>query len=111
MQPTVLSSYRGKDIRSPNSKTGHYPIFVLLWQCEMQKHLVNPPVVIPMELPMPLCFYEELGIASRTSIWRWEKEGLQVLRKGGRTYVIPDEIRAFFLRNTPLNQTNKEEAK
>ena len=60
---------------------------------------------------MPLGFYEELGISSRTSIWRWEKEGLQVLRKGGRTYVIPDEIRAFLLRNTPLNQTKPEEAK
>ena len=99
MRPTVLSGYRGKVIRSPDSKTGHPSIFVLLWQCKMQKHLLNQPVVIPMELPMPLGFYEELGIASRTSIWRWEKEGLQVLRKGGRTYVIPNEIRAFILRN------------
>tara|TARA_B100001146_G_C15981588_1_gene348602 strand:+ start:264 stop:440 length:177 start_codon:yes stop_codon:yes gene_type:complete len=51
-----------------------------------------------MALPMPLGFYTDLNIASRTTIWRWEKEGLRVVRKGGRTYLSPEDFRAFITR-------------
>jgi len=54
-----------------------------------------------MGLPMPLGFYSEHGIASRTTIWRWESEGLRVIREGGRTYLIPEDLRSFLLRNKP----------
>ena len=51
-----------------------------------------------MELPMPVTFYSENNIASRTSLWRWEVEGLRIIRKGGRTYVCPQDLREFLLR-------------
>ena len=52
-----------------------------------------------MGLPMPLSFYVNLKIASRTLLWRWEKDGLRVLRKGGRTYITPDDLSAFLSGN------------
>lgn len=55
--------------------------------------------VVPMGLPMPIRFYSDHGIASRTTIWRWEKEGLRIVREGGRTYLIPDDLVAFLTRN------------
>jgi len=65
----------------------------------MNSDNINPHVVIPMGLPMPLGFYTNLNIASRTTIWRWEKEGLRIVREGGRTFLIPDDLVAFLTRN------------
>ncbi len=48
---------------------------------------------------MPLAFYAGIGIASRSTLWRWEAEGLRIIRKGGRTYVQPADLRAFLLSN------------
>ena len=69
---------------------------------------------LPMELPLPVSFYTGLDIASRSTLWRWQQAGLTVLKVGNRVYVTPEDMKAFLQRNTentPLNQTNKEEAK
>ncbi len=69
---------------------------------------------LPMELPQPFSFYTRLDIASRSTLWRWQQAGLTVLKVGNRVYVTPEDMKAFLQRNTentPLNQTNKEEAK
>jgi hypothetical protein len=68
-------------------------------QDEMNMPHIEPNIVLPMGLPMPLGFYTNLNIASRTTIWRWEKEGLRIVREGGRTYLIPDDLVAFLTRN------------
>ena len=69
---------------------------------------------LPMELPLPVSFYTGLDIASRSTLWRWQQAGLTVLKVGNRVYVTPEDMKAFLQRNTentPLHQTNKEEAK
>lgn len=63
----------------------------------MNNITMKQEAVIPMSLPMPLGFFTDHNIASRTTIWRWEKEGLRVIRKGGRSYVIPEELRDFLV--------------
>ena len=74
----------------------------------MSSDNINPHVVIPMGLPMPLGFYTNLNIASRTTIWRWEKEGLRVVREGGRTYLIPEDLRTFLTRNAEETDNPQE---
>ena len=71
----------------------------------MNNNIMNQHLVLPMALPMPLGFYTDLNIASRTTIWRWEKEGLRVVREGGRTYLIPEDLRAFLTRKN--HETDK----
>ena len=67
----------------------------------MSYDILKPHCILSMELPMPLSFYEKLGIASRTTIWRWEKLGLRIIREGGRTYLIPSDLREFLTREKP----------
>ncbi|MGE4615297.1 MAG: hypothetical protein AAEJ46_13260 [Planctomycetota bacterium] len=52
-----------------------------------------------MELPLPIDFYVGLNIASRSTLWRWQQDGLKVLKEGNRIYVVPADLRAFLARN------------
>ena len=66
---------------------------------------------LPMELPLPIDFYAGLNIASRSTLWRWQQDGLKVLKEGNRIYVVPADLRAFLTRNaeeTDNSQTPKE---
>ena len=47
------------------------------------------------EHPLPLSHYIDLHIASRSTLWRWNKEGLKILKVGGRSYISPAEITRF----------------
>ncbi len=64
--------------------------------------------------PLPLSYYIQNGIASRATLWRWGKQGLRILRVGGRSYIHPSDLTAFMEREasnaarlkTSNNQTN-----
>jgi hypothetical protein len=47
------------------------------------------------EIPMPEEFFRRLGIASRPTFYRWERQGLRVLRVGGRRFIYPRDLRDF----------------
>ena len=47
---------------------------------------------------MPLSYYINNGIASRATLWRWGKQGLRILRVGGRSYIHPADLTAFMER-------------
>lgn len=58
------------------------------------------------EIPLPEDHFRRLGIASRPTFFRWEKQGLRVLRVGGRRFIYPSDLRSFMeMRNA--NQTGK----
>ena len=48
--------------------------------------------------PLPLSYYINNGIASRATLWRWGKQGLRILRVGGRSYIHPADLTAFMER-------------
>lgn len=48
-----------------------------------------------VEMPLPEDHFRRLGIASRPTFYRWEQEGLDVLRVGGRRFIYPSELRRF----------------
>ena len=48
--------------------------------------------------PLPLNYYIQNGIASRATLWRWGKQGLRILRVGGRSYIHPADLTAFMER-------------
>ena len=48
--------------------------------------------------PLPLSYFINLGIASRATLWRWGKQGLRILRVGGRSYIHPADLTAFMER-------------
>ena len=52
--------------------------------------------------PLPLSYYTKQQIASRSTFWRWSKEGLRILRVGGRTYLSPSELTRFMLEKDEL---------
>ena len=45
--------------------------------------------------PLPLSYYIQNGIASRATLWRWGKQGLRILRVGGRSYIHSADLTAF----------------
>ena len=50
--------------------------------------------------PLPLSYYINNGIASRATLWRWGKQGLRILRVGGRSYIHPSDLTAFMERES-----------
>ena len=48
--------------------------------------------------PLPLSYFIQNGIASRATLWRWGKQGLRILRVGGRSYIHPSDLTAFMER-------------
>lgn len=47
------------------------------------------------EIPMPEDHFRRLGIASRPTFFRWERQGLRVLHVGGRRFIYASELRRF----------------
>jgi hypothetical protein len=50
--------------------------------------------------PLPLSYFIQTGIASRATLWRWGKQGLRILRVGGRSYIHPSDLTAFMERES-----------
>lgn len=48
-----------------------------------------------VEIPLPEDRFRRLGVASRPTFFRWEREGLEVLRVGGRRFIYPSELKRF----------------
>jgi len=47
------------------------------------------------EIPLPEDHFRRLGIASRPTFFRWEDQGLRILRVNGRRFIYPSDLRAF----------------
>lgn len=47
------------------------------------------------DIPLPEEHFRKMGIASRPTFFRWEKQGLRVLRVGGRRFIYPADLRNF----------------
>ena len=45
--------------------------------------------------PLPLSYYVNQNIASRSTLWRWGQKGLKILKVGGRAYLSPIELTRF----------------
>ena len=48
-----------------------------------------------IEIPLPEDHYRKLGIASRPTFYRWEKQGLRVLRVNNRRFIYPRDLIGF----------------
>ena len=45
---------------------------------------------------MPIDFYiNDLNLTSRTTMWRWTRQGLRTTRVGGRVYVSQGDMQDF----------------
>lgn len=47
------------------------------------------------EVPVPEDQFRKLGIASRPTFYRWEKQGLRVLRINGRRFIYRSDLIHF----------------
>ena len=52
--------------------------------------------------PLPLSYYIQNGIALRATLWRWGKQGLRILRVGGRSYIYAADLTAFMVREASM---------
>ena len=60
---------------------------------ENMKDAINPD----KNTPLPIDFYvNKLELASRTTFWRWTREGLRTHKIGGRVYVSQADLQQFF---------------
>jgi len=70
----------------------------------MQHQNVNRQLAehsLTAELPLPESHFRAAGVGSRTTFFRWEKAGLQVLRIGNRRFIYAAELIAY---EAPLYQ-------
>ena len=49
----------------------------------------------PGDVPLPVEHYMQTQNTSRTTIWRWEKEGLRILHVGGKRFIRPSDWNSF----------------
>jgi hypothetical protein len=49
----------------------------------------------PRDIPLPLSYYQRTYGASRTTFWRWEKQGLRILHVGGKRFIRPSDWVGF----------------
>jgi len=54
--------------------------------------------------PLPLSYFINQNIASRSTLWRWGREGLRILRVGGRSYICPLELTKFMVSKHEAGQ-------
>jgi len=47
------------------------------------------------DVPLPVAFWQKTSGVSRTSLWRWEREGLRILHAGGKRFIRPSDWAAF----------------
>ena len=48
-----------------------------------------------LDLPLPEEHFRSLGIGSRTTFFRWEANGLRVIRVGKRRFIKPSDLNRF----------------
>jgi len=53
---------------------------------------------IHVELPMPEDHFRRLGLGSRATFYRWEKDGLRIVRVGGRRFIYASDLKEFLER-------------
>tara|TARA_B100001971_G_C18056644_1_gene465680 strand:- start:502 stop:717 length:216 start_codon:yes stop_codon:yes gene_type:complete len=47
-------------------------------------------------MPMPMDYYiNRLALVSRTTFWKWTKQGLKTTRIGGRVFVSQTDLQRF----------------
>tara|TARA_Y100000588_G_scaffold373564_1_gene447562 strand:+ start:2044 stop:2256 length:213 start_codon:yes stop_codon:yes gene_type:complete len=57
---------------------------------------INKTIQPDINTPMPIDFYiNDLNLASRTTMWRWTRQGLRTTRVGGRVYVSQGDMQDF----------------
>ena len=49
----------------------------------------------PRDVPLPIEHYIRTQNTSRTTIWRWEIQGLRILHVGGKRFIRPSDWSAF----------------
>jgi hypothetical protein len=49
----------------------------------------------PRDVPLPIEHYMRTKNTSRTTLWRWENEGLRILHVGGKRFIRPSDWSAF----------------
>ena len=61
------------------------------------------------DLPRPESYYRLLKIGSRSTFWRWEKQGLSVLHVGRRRLIRPSDLDTFLEVLSAREKSNKVE--
>lgn len=46
-------------------------------------------------IPLPLSYYQTTYGVSRTTIWRYEQQGLKILHVGGKRFIKPSDWNSF----------------
>jgi hypothetical protein len=49
----------------------------------------------PRDVPLPVDYYIRTHDTSRTTLWRFEKQGLRILHVGGKRFIRPSDWTAF----------------
>lgn len=60
------------------------------------------------EVPVPEDQFRKIGVASRPTFYRWEKQGLRVLRINGRRFIYRSDL-IHFLETLDAARKNTEE--
>jgi len=58
----------------------------------------NPPIAVQPDpnTPMPVDYYiNQLHLVSRTTFWRWTRQGLKTIHVGGRVFVSQTDLQRF----------------
>jgi len=62
----------------------------------------NPPIAVQPDpnTPMPIDYFiNRLHLVSRTTFWRWTRQGLKTTRIGGRVFVSQVDLQRFMAEN------------
>lgn len=49
----------------------------------------------PKNIPPPVSYYQTTYGVSRTTLWRYEQQGLKILHVGGKRFIRPSDWSAF----------------
>lgn len=56
---------------------------------------MSNPEFDPRDVPLPVEHWMRTHNTSRTTIWRWEAQGLRILHVGGKRFIRPSDWNAF----------------
>lgn len=66
------------------------------------------PDELPNDTPLPAEYYQRRQGVSRTTLWRWERNGLRILHVGGKRFIRPSDWTNFIESRHAQGQSDAE---